>query len=341
MRKLVFGVIGVAALVVAGCSGGAPGTTTYNVDDSAPVGVGKPVEGTLKVALLTPGPVNDAGWNAMAFAGLEGIEKNLGAEVSNQVATDAAIRDAIRSYAQSGYHLVIGHGFEYNEPANEVAGDFPSTYFVSSSGGKISGNAGAFRFYLEQGFYLAGMLAGSMTKTNTVAMVGGPEVESIKSTFRAFAEGARSVNPSVVVIEKFTGKENDVAAAKQLTLQVIAERADFVIHQTNAAAPGVFQACEEKDVYCFGSNLNQNDASPKVIASAVIVAEPAFLELARQVKNGEYSGQIQLMGMEEGAIAFRVNPKLASDIPQNIRQRIDQATLRIISGDLIVPKDEF
>lgn len=332
--------LGVLAVLfgVIGCSGGAP-VVEKKVEVDLPASM--PVEGQLKVALLTPGPVSDSGWNAMAFDGLKAIESDLGAEVSHQVATDAGIKDAMRTYAGDGFHLVLGHGFEYNEPANQVAADFPSTVFVSSSGGKSTKNAGAFRFYLEQGFYLCGYLAGKLSKTGTVAMIGGPEVESIKSTFKGFAAGAKAANPNIKVIEKFTGKESDTAAAKLATLQAIEEGADFVIHQANAAASGVFQACEEKKVFCFGANLDQNAESPQVLASAVIVAKPAFVALAKKVKAGEYSGNIELMGMKEGAVDFVVSPALSGDIPDPIRKELDNIIAEILLGRLEVPKDNF
>lgn len=334
LRTTVLGALLAFALV--GCSGGAPERKV-----EAGVSPGEPVKGTLKVALLTPGPVSDSGWNAMAYDGLQGIKDELGAEVSNQVATDAGIKDAMRSYAQKGFNLILGHGFEYNDPQVEVARDFPDTYFVSSSGGKTAPNAGAFRFYLEEGFYLAGFLAGKMTKSGTVAMIGGPEVESIKSTFKAFKAGAEAAKPGIRVIEKFTGKESDTAAAKLATLQAIDEGADFVIHQANAAASGVFQACEEKKVYCFGANLNQNAESAQVIASAVIKARPAFVALAKKVKDGLYKGGIELMGMQEGAIEFVVSPSHSSEIPPEVRQSIDKLTLDMIAGSFKAPKDEF
>ncbi len=143
-----------------------------------------------KVALLTPGPVNDAGWSAMAYNGLKKVEADLGARVDNHEATGPKIKDAMRSYAQKGYGLVFGHGFEYNAPAVEVAKDFPDTVFVTSSGGGVAKNVGAIRFNLEQGFYLAGAAAALSSKTGTVGMVGGPDVPSIRSTFKAFRAGA-------------------------------------------------------------------------------------------------------------------------------------------------------
>jgi basic membrane protein A len=295
-----------------------------------------------KVALLTPGPVSDAGWSAMAYDGLQQIKTQMGATVNNQEATDAKIKDAMRSYAQQGYNLVIGHGFEYNAPELEVAKDFPKTVFVSSSGGGTAPNAGAFRFYLEQSFYLAGEMAAKMTKTGKVAMIGGISVPSIESTFKAFEAGVKAVNPKVVVIKSYIGSFDDTAKAKQATLAAINEGADFVIHQANAAAQGVFDACKEKGVYAFGSNADQNDnASGAVIASATIVAGPAFLDLAKKVKDGTYKGSVQLMGMDIGSIDFVINPKLKDKVPADVQKMLANDQAKIKAGTLVVPKDEF
>lgn len=326
----------VIGLGIAGCNGGDV-ETKVSVEPTSL----KPVEGTLKVALLTPGPVSDSGWSALAYEGLEAIKEELGAETSHLQATDSGIRDGMRRFAQDGFHLVIGHGFEYNDPAMEVGVDFPETVFVSSSGDKSSGNVGAFRFTLEEGFYLAGFLAGKMSESGTVAMVGGPDVPSIRSTFAAFKAGAEAAKPSISVLEVFTRQETDVAAAKQATLQVISQGADFVIHQANAAAVGVFEACAEKDVWCFGANSNQNSVNDKVIASAVIVAKPAFVELAKQVKEGRFKGGVQRIGLNEGAVGFIVNPKASSAITPEIRQELDDLQLKIFAGNVNVPIAEF
>lgn len=328
-------------LLAFGCSGGekpapeTPGTPTTSTGPG-------PVEGTLKVALLTPGPISDAGWNALAYDGLQAIKADLGAEVNNQEATDSGIKDAMRTYAQDGYNLVIGHGYEYNQVESEVAGDFPKTVFVSSSGGLSGGNYGAFRFYLEQGFYMAGMMAASLSKTGVIATVG-LEVPSIISTFKGFEAGAKAVNPNIKIVSKLVPLPGtDVAAYKQATLAAIAEKADFIIHQANQGAQSVFNAAKEKGVYVFGSNADQNaNESGVVIASAVIVAKPAFLELAKQVKEGGYKGGVNLIGMDKGAIDFVINPKLADKIPAELKFKLDQVKQGIVTGKVTVPKDDF
>lgn len=336
MKAIHLGAL-LAAFTAVACNN-ASGPSTSGAPESK-----TPASGDFKVALLTPGPVSDAGWSAMANDGLQQIKQQMGAQVNQQEAKGTQIKDAMRTYAQQGYNLVIGHGFEYNEPEIQVAKDFPKTVFVSSSGGRTAPNAGAFRFYLEQGFYLAGGVAGKMTKSGVVAMIGGDKVPSIESTFKAFEAGARAANPNIrQVIKVYTLSGQDVAAAKRATLTAIDRGADFVIHQANAAAQGVFDAAKERGVYAFGANLDQNDnPSGVVLASATIVAGPAFVDLAKQVKDGTYKGSILLMGMDKGAIDFVVNPKLQSKIPADVMKFVEDSRAKIKSGQLAVPKDEF
>lgn len=335
-------------LLMLGCapSGDSKSTPTSAAkSDSTPTEVVsqlKPITGEFKVALITPGPVSDAGWSAMAYAGLKGIGEATGAKTSNEVASGAKIKDAMRSFAQDGYQLIIGHGFEYNDPAVALAKDFPSTVFVSSSGGKFAPNAGALRFYLEQGFYLAGILAADMSKTGKIATVGIDGIPSIASTFKAFEAGAKSVKPEIQVIKMSLAMNTDIQAAKQAALSAIDQGADVLIHQANAAAQGVFDAAKQKGVYALGANLDQNDnPSGAVLASAIIVAKPAFVELAQQVKAGTYKGGIQLFGMDRGAIGFVMNPALAGKVPAATMQKVEEARKQIESGKLEVPKDEF
>ncbi|MFZ4508968.1 MAG: BMP family lipoprotein [Fimbriimonas sp.] len=328
-----------AALLV-GCSSGndtSPTSDTKKPEDAKSDGT------TFKVALLTPGPVSDAGWSAMAYDGLQAIKTEMSAEVDNQEAKDTQIKDSMRAYAQKGYNLVFGHGFEYNEAGVEVAKDFPNTVFVSSSGGKTAENAGAFRFYLEQSFYLAGILAAEMSKTGTVGTVSVQNYPSIVSTLKAFEAGAKAAKPGIKVLNPvYFGTEGDVAAAKRATETIIAQGADFVIHQANSAAQGVFDAAKEKKIYAFGSNADQNsNPSGAVIASATIVARPAFLELAKQVKAKTFKGSVVLMGMKEGTIDFVINPALKDKVPAEVLAKIEKAKADILSGKLVVPKDNF
>ena len=108
------------------------------------------------------------------------------------------------------------------------------------------------RFEIEEATYLLGVIAARESKTGKAGLVGGINVPSIASTFLAFKAGAQSVNPKFDVREIYTGNFDDLGAAKLATLSLINAGADFIFHQANEAGRGVFQACSERKVRCFG-----------------------------------------------------------------------------------------
>lgn len=319
-----------AGVLLAGCSGGS----------DAPGG-GK--EEKFKVALLSPGPVSDAGWNALAYEGLLAIRDRMGAEIAQtETKTPAEFEEGFRDFASRGFQLVFGHGFEFQEAAAAVAPDFPNTVFITTSGNTVRKNVAPLRFMLEEATYLAGMVAASVSKTGRGGLVGGIEIPSVKSTFLAFIAGTKAMNPDFVVTSSYIGNWEDVGAAKEAALALIQKGCDVLFHNADAAGLGVFQAAEAKQVLAFGSNKNQNEIAPAVvIASAVIDIPSAFLRVAEDVKAGRFVAQIEKLGMKDGVISLAFNPRLQDRIPVDARAKIDDARKRILDGSLTVPTAEF
>ena len=219
----------------------------------------------MKVGLLTPGSINDSGWNAIAYEGLKRVEKELDAEISHQeTKTPAEFDEGFRSYGAKGFDLAFGHGFEFQDPAMKAGKEFPKTIFITTSGSAVAPNVSPMVFELEQATYLLGVIAARESKTGKAGLVGGIKLPSIDSTFLAFKAGAHSVNPKFEVKEIYTGNFDDLGAAKVATLSLINAGCDFIFHQANEAGRGVFQACSERKVRCFGSNKNQNDQAADV-----------------------------------------------------------------------------
>lgn len=293
---------------------------------------------TFKVGLLTPGPVSDGGWNAGAYEALQAIKTELGAEVSTQqVATPADFEQGFRGYAQQGFSLVFGHGFEFQDPAIRVAKDFPDTDFVVSSGSVSATNVASLQFDLDQATYLAGMLAGSLSKTGRAGCIGGIELPVIKKTFDGFIAGAKSVNPEFVVSTAYTGNFEDVAAARAAANAMIAQGADFLIHNADAAGLGVFQAAKDHGVLAFGTNGDQSSAAPEtVLASAVISIPAAFLQIAREAKGGTFNGRVVQEGLHDGAIQLVYNPRLEDRVPADVKAKVAAAEEEIRLGKLEV-----
>lgn len=295
-----------------------------------------------QVALLTPGPISDAGWNAGAYEGLKAIEKELGATISHvQVGSPSEYEEQFRAYASKGYALCFGHGFEFQDSAAVVAKEFPKTVFITTSGSKVGPNQAPIVFELEQAAYLAGLVAGRMTKTAKAGMVGGKEIPSIASTFLAFEAGFKAGNPGGKATAVYTGSFEDVAGAKAATLALADQKADFIFHNADAAALGVFKAATERGIYAFGSNKNQNDLAPSVLASAVIDMTHAYVEAARLVKDGKFDGKPIRYGLSSKVISFVINPALAGKIPAPVLSEVERTTKEIEDGRVVVPRGNF
>jgi basic membrane lipoprotein Med (substrate-binding protein (PBP1-ABC) superfamily) len=295
---------------------------------------------SFKAALLSPGPVSDAGWNASAYEGLLRIQKELDAEISQiEVKTPAEFEEGFRDYASQGFQIVFGHGFEFQDAAAAVSPDFPETVFITSSGTTIRDNVAPMVFEIEQATYLMGIIAARLSKTGKAGCVGGIEIPSVQSGFRAFEAGAKSVNKDFTVVSSFIGNWEDLGAAKEATLALIDQKADFILHNADAAGLGVFQAVKERQgVFVFGTNKNQNDIAPEVVlASAVLDIPQAFVAIARQVKEGTFKAQIERMGMKTGVVSLVINPQLAHHLSAELMKEIEDTRQAILDNELVVP----
>ncbi|HXZ87004.1 MAG TPA: BMP family protein [Candidatus Binataceae bacterium] len=290
-----------------------------------------------RVALLTPGPVSDAGWNAAAFDGLRLIKEHLGAETALvQTTSPADFDDAFRDFATRGFNLVFAHGFEYTDAALKAGHDFPRTYFLVTSGSGSSANVASLSFQIEQAAYVEGVLAGEMTKTGVAGAVGGIELPAIKLTFDGFRRGFQSVRPGGRVLTSFIGSFDDVGAAKEAALAQISQGADMLFHDADAAGLGVFDAAGQAHIYAFGANRNQNAVAPEVVlASAVTSIPQAFLKIAAEVKAGDFRPGMLELGMKDGMVHVIINPHLESRIPASALAAMKHAEQQIESGAIV------
>lgn len=323
-------------------AGGSAGCADAPVRDE-----GAPAEAVPAVALLTSGPVSDAGWHAGAYEGLQRIGDSLGWRTSHQqTRTPADFDEAFASYAESGYDLVFGHGFEYLDAAERAAATYPDVTFVVSSGSRTATNVVPLIFRLEEAAYLAGMAAGGISLAGVLGMVGGVEIPPAKGTFMAFEAGVRAVNPDATVLETFTGSWDDVAAAKEAAAAQLRRGADVLIHNVDAASFGVFQAVREareqgRTAWAFGMNRDQNDVAPDVIAGSALIDIPAvFLQTALAWRDGTLDKALR-SGLAGGAVDFVQNPALPGLVPAAVAAQIAQARKDIVSGALNIPRIRY
>lgn len=301
-----------------------------------------------RVALLLPASITDGGWNALAYDGLKAIEKELGAKISHVESRTPTDQEAhFRDYALNGYHLIFGHGYEYQDPAKEVAPDFPETVFITSSGGTITENISPLIFGMEEPIYLLGIIAGMMTKTDKIGIVGGQNIPAINSTFLAFEGGVKSVNPKAEVRRAYVGNWEDIGKGKELALAQINEGIDFIFPNADVASLGAFQAAEialaeGKNVYTFGAYRDQTSLSPTTILANAVITPKVFVHLAKIVMEGGFEPQAYVYTMlTDEAITFVYNPELKDRIPETVQKAVTDAKAKILAGELDVPRIDF
>ncbi len=300
--------------------------------------------GSFKVALLTPGPISDQAWNSGAYQGLLRIRDSLSASVSHiQTRTPADFEENFRHYGAEGYQLVFGHGFEFQDAAERVGPEFPRTVFITTSGSRVAPNVSPMVFGFEDPSYVAGVLAGSLTKSNIVGAIGGTEIPPVRSSFAAFEAGARAVNPRVRILTSYVGNWEDASAGKEQAIAQIRRGTDFIFQNADAAGLGIFQAAREsKGVAVFGANVDQNAVAPDVIIGSVVIDLPrAFLSVARDVKAGRFQPGVLRLGSSLGVTRFVLNPTWRDRIPADVLARVDSTERRIITGELRPPRIEF
>ncbi|MBC7791675.1 MAG: BMP family protein [Anaerolineae bacterium] len=303
--------------------------------------VGKDV---FRVAVLTPGPITDQSWNAGAYAGLLGIRDSLSALTSHiQVKTPAEFEENFEQYGSQGYDLVFGHGFEFQDAAERVGRKFPQTVYITTSGNRVAPNVSPMVFGLEEPAYLAGVMAGALTRSGIISTIGGTELPPVKSLFLAFIAGARSVKPDVRVLGSYVGNWDDASAGKEQALAQIQQGSDFIFQNADAAGLGTFQAAREvRGVYVFGANSNQNAVAPDVIIASVVIDLPqAFLSVAREVKERRFTSRVIRFGASSGVVKLVQNPELAHLLKPPLRLRMDSVQRLMSSGKIVPPRLDF
>lgn len=340
-RITTTGVLGLcAAFFISGCAGGGDqqSASTASSGTEAPAS-------EMKVGLLTPGDINDQGWNQLAYEGLQQVEKELGAKTSHQVTKSSSDQQpAMQDFGGQKYDLVFLHGFEYGERAKTVAKDYPETKFVVVGGNVTQEpNVATIIPKLEDATYLLGMVAGGMSKTGKVGLIGGMELPVIKSTFDAFTLGAKAANPRVQVLKPvYIGNFEDQNAGKEAAKSLIAQGADILFHNADQAGKGMFVAGKEAGgkVLVLGSNRDQNSIAPDVtLASAVIEMPRAFVEISKAVQENKFKPQFYELNLGNEEISVHWNDKLKSKIPAPLLKKVEDAQAQIKSGKLKIKRN--
>jgi basic membrane protein A len=282
-----------------------------------PVDDGEPAEELVtdeapSVGLVLVGSINDGGWNASAYNGLMLIEEN-GADVvfaENVKLSDMV--DVMHTFASQEYEYVFGHGFETFDAAKTVSADFPDTRFVVTSSDQAhEPNVAGLAVANSQHGFLAGVVAAKLTETKVIGLIGGMQIPSIVDFVEGAKLGIAYVDPSIKVIETYTGSFDDVALAKEVAMAMVDEGVDVLCPDVSQADLGVYEAAKEKNVMAIGAIGDMYERAPENIPTSITMSiSMAMSAMIDGLEDGsfEWGAKAYEMGVAQGVIEI-VEPR--------------------------------
>lgn len=312
-----------SSLLLKACSNNQTSTSTATGDESA-----------FKIAIALPGAITDKAWNQSGYEGVQLAEQKLGAETAflEQV-PQAEQTEVLTDFARKKYNLIFAHGGQFDAAIQQVAPQFPDTFFIAVNGAVKGDNIAALRINHQQASYLCGIIAASMTKSNQIAYIAGQKFAATEEELRGLELGAKSANPKIKVSSTFTGDWNDVSQAKEATLALISTGADVIYQWLDNASPAVLQTASEKGVYGFGNTNDQLEIAPKaVLTSAVKRMDLAIAYIAELAKNKQLKGDIYKIGLEKSDILSL--GKFGDMVPEDIQKKALDAKQGILDNKI-------
>ncbi len=290
-----------------------------------------PVE-PLKIAFAYVGPVGDGGWTFAHDAGRKAIEKEFGDKVKTSsvenVPEAADAERVIRDMVGQGNTLIFGTTFGYMDPMMKVAADNPNVRFEHATGFKTAPNMRTYDSRTYEGAYMAGVIAGKMTKSNTLGVVASIPIPEVLRNINSFTLGAQSSNPKIKTKVVWVNKWFDPPTETQAAQSLINSGADVLFQNTDSSA--VLQAAEKAGKRAFGWDSDMTAYGPKAhLGSAVINWAPYYIKATKDKLEGSWTTGQTWWGVKEGAIDM---VSIAADVPDDTKKRIDEVKAGLKDG---------
>ncbi|MBX9610767.1 MAG: BMP family ABC transporter substrate-binding protein [Burkholderiales bacterium] len=299
----------------------------------APVAAPAPAKpAPLKIAFAYVGPVGDGGWTFAHDNGRKALEKEFGDKVVTSfvenVPESADAERVLRDMAGQGNKLIFGTTFGYMEPMLKVAPDFKDVKFEHATGYKTAENMRTYDSRTYEGAYMAGVIAGKMTKSNTLGVVASIPIPEVIRNINSFTLGAQSSNPKVktkvVWVNEWFNPPKETEAATSL----INGGADVLFQNTDS--PAVLKTAQDKGKRAFGWDSDMTAYGPKAhLASAVINWGPYYIKATKDALEGTWTTGSVWWGVKEGAIDL---VSIAEDVPAETKARIDEIKAGLKAG---------
>jgi simple sugar transport system substrate-binding protein len=301
-----------------------------------------PKPAPLKAAFVYVGPVGDAGWTFAHDQGRKALEAEFGDKIATtfveKVPEGADAERVIRDLAAQGNKIIFATSFGFMEPMLKVAAEFPDVKFEHATGYKTAPNMRIYDAKFYEDAYLAGVLAGKMTKSNTLGFVASFPIPEVLRNINAFTLGAQSVNPKVKTRVVWVNTWFDPPKESDAAQSLINGGADVLLQNTDSTA--VLQTAEKNGKYAFGWDSDMSAVAPKAhLASCVVDWSPYYKKAVKDVMDGTWKTERTVWGVKEGQNSLA---KIADFVPEEAKKKVDEVkdgmkagTFEVFTGPLL------
>jgi basic membrane protein A len=313
-------------------------TTVLTLPASAPM-ASAAASAPLKIAFAYVGPVGDGGWTFAHDNARKALEQELGDKIQTsfveKVPEGADAERVFRDMASQGNKLIFGTTFGYMEPMLKAAADLPDVKFEHATGYKTAPNMNTYDSRTYEGAYMAGVIAGGMTKTNVLGVVGSVPIPEVIRNIDSFTLGAQSVNPKiktkVVWVNEWFNPPKETDAAQSL----INGGADVLMQNTDSSA--VLQTAGKAGKYAFGWDSDMKAYAPDAhLASSIINWAPYYIKTTKAVLDGTWKGDSRAWwGVKEGAIDI---VSISDKVPADLKAKLDTVKAGLKDGSFVIWK---
>lgn len=326
----------------------APAATADAAATSGPAATSASGSGaSIKVGLVTDvGKINDGTFNQFAYEGLKRAESELGVEINyieTQAQTDYGKN--IDQFASQGYNMIIGVGFLMGDAIKEASAKYPNIKFaiVDSAYDPPLSNVEALVFAEDEAGYLAGALAAQISKSGTVAAVGGIEIPPVQRFLLGFENGAKSINPDIQVKRVFIDSFTDRARGAEAARSFIAEGADVIFGAGGQTGSGAIQAAAQDGVFVIGVDQDeylttfQRGAAPgadKIVSSAQKRVDVAVFNAIKTAVDGTFKGGTVLFNAANDGVGLAEAHDAAATITPEIKAQLDKIQQGLADGSI-------
>ncbi|KAF5058737.1 ABC transporter substrate-binding protein PnrA-like protein [anaerobic digester metagenome] len=364
MKKKLMSILTTSVLaigLVAGCTPTTPTTTAGGTTAAGTTTAGTSAETTpatttasgekLKVTLIVGGNLGDKSFNDSAWAGLKKAEAELGTEVKViELGGDPSKQEpTVRDVADDGTDIIMVASGGLIEAVQLVAPEYPDVKFVSfdvsPSYAVENDNLYGIIFKQNEADFLAGAIAGKMSKSGVIGFVGGQENPIINDFLVGYIDGAKQANPAIKVAVSFVGNWTDSAKGKEMSFAQVLLGADVLHGVAGGAGLGVIEAAAEKKLWAIGVDSDQtlmfegDSAKANAIVTSALknVGDTLYLVIKKHQEGSLNWGKLESFGIKEGAVGLARNDNYKKNVPAEVQTWVDELENKVKNGEYTVP----